>query len=94
MQGSFRSSCDVYHISRFTIVHGIVTLFNSQKYFHLQNSQKPHERFSLSRECLADLAEDNPHSQGQGNREENKLHHIPAKIPLITIFKKTSEQQR
>ena len=86
MQGSFRSSCDVYHISRFTIVHGIVTLFNSQKMFPFAKTQKPHESFSLSRECLADLAEDNPHSQGQGKREENKLHHRPAKIPLITIF--------
>ena len=62
--------------------------------FPFAKTQKPHESFSLSRECLADLAEDNPHSQGQGNREENKLHHIPAKIPLITIFEKTSEQQR
>ena len=57
-------------------------------------SQKTPDSFSLSRECFADLVEDNPHSQGQGNREENKLHHRPAKIPLITIFEKTSEQQR
>ena len=62
--------------------------------FPLAKLKKTHESFSLSRECFADLVEDNPHSQGRGNREENKLHHIPAKIPLITIFEKTSEQQR
>ena len=49
---------------------------------------KTPDSFSLSRECFADLVEDNPHSQGQGNREENKLHHIPAKIPFITISRK------